>query len=265
MLLKELITHFDSLWPQGSKEEWDRPGLMLGSPRQDVSKVLLSVDVTREVVEEAATLGCNLVLSHHPMFMRGAFELSESGFKGALAALATRGNIAVFSAHTNADFQPGGVTDSLARQLGLTNIKPLVSTNSHVVVGEVTESTLLDFARIVARKIPAVAQGIRVSGDPKRLVSKVAVLAGAGDSYLVEVARSEADLYITSDLRHHPAQDFAQQAQLDGGPALMDIAHWAAEWVWLDSAKSQLEKQIPQVEFVVSEINTDPWTFAVMQ
>lgn len=265
MLLKELISHFDSLWPQASKEEWDRPGLMLGSPKQDISKVLLSVDVTREVMEEAVALGCNLVLSHHPMFMRGAFELSESGFKGSLAALATRSNIAVFSAHTNADFQPGGVTDSLARQLGLTNIKPLASTSSHVVVGDVTESTLLDFARIVARKIPAVAQGIRVSGDPKRLVSKVAVLAGAGDSYLTEVARSEADLYITSDLRHHPAQDFAQQSQLDGGPALMDIAHWAAEWVWLDSAKSQLEKLIPQVEFVVSEINTDPWTFAVMQ
>lgn len=265
MLLKELISHFDSLWPQASKEEWDRPGLMLGSPKQDISKVLLSVDVTREVMEEAVALGCNLVLSHHPMFMRGAFELSESGFKGSLAALATRSNIAVFSAHTNADFQPGGVTDSLARQLGLTNIKPLASTSSHVVVGDVTESTLLDFARIVARKIPAVAQGIRVSGDPNRLVSKVAVLAGAGDSYLTEVARSEADLYITSDLRHHPAQDFAQQSQLDGGPALMDIAHWAAEWVWLDSAKSQLEKLIPQVEFVVSEINTDPWTFAVMQ
>lgn len=265
MLLKELISHFDSLWPQASKEEWDRPGLTLGSPKQDISKVLLSVDVTREVMEEAVALGCNLVLSHHPMFMRGAFELSESGFKGSLAALATRSNIAVFSAHTNADFQPGGVTDSLARQLGLTNIKPLASTSSHVVVGDVTESTLLDFARIVARKIPAVAQGIRVSGDPKRLVSKVAVLAGAGDSYLTEVARSEADLYITSDLRHHPAQDFAQQSQLDGGPALMDIAHWAAEWVWLDSAKSQLEKLIPQVEFVVSEINTDPWTFAVMQ
>jgi putative NIF3 family GTP cyclohydrolase 1 type 2 len=79
------------------------------------------------------------------------------------------------------------------------------------------------------------------------------------------VLSSGVDLYITSDLRHHPAQDFSQQSKLTDGPALMDIAHWAAEWVWLDAAKSQLESLVPQVEFVVSEINTDPWTFAVMQ
>jgi putative NIF3 family GTP cyclohydrolase 1 type 2 len=97
------------------------------------------------------------------------------------------------------------------------------------------------------------------------MISKVAVLAGAGDGYLSAVAQSGADLYITSDLRHHPAQDFSEQGKLDGGPALMDISHWAAEWVWLESAKAQLEKLNSQVEFVVSEINTDPWTFAVMQ
>ena len=117
----------------------------------------------------------------------------------------------------------------------------------------------------MAKRIPAVAQGVKVSGDPERLISKVAVLAGAGDGYLTAVAQSDADLYITSDLRHHPAQDFAEQGKLGSGPALMDISHWAAEWVWLESAKSQLEKLNSQVEFVVSEINTDPWTFAVMQ
>jgi putative NIF3 family GTP cyclohydrolase 1 type 2 len=97
------------------------------------------------------------------------------------------------------------------------------------------------------------------------MISKVAVLAGAGDGYLNAVAQSGADLYITSDLRHHPAQDFAEQGKIASGPALMDISHWAAEWVWLESAKAQLEKLNSQVEFVVSEINTDPWTFAVMQ
>lgn len=265
MLLKELISSFDSIWPQESKEDWDKPGLMLGSPNLEVSRVLLTVDVTSEVLQEAISLQCDLILSHHPMFMRGVFELSEAGPKGAVTSEAIRNNIAVFSAHTNADFQPGGVTDSLAKQLGLANIEPLSTTNNHVVIGTVDQQTLLDFARLVAKRIPAVAQGIRVAGDPQRQISKVAVLAGAGDGYLGQVASSDADLYITSDLRHHPAQDFSQQSLLVGGPALMDIAHWAAEWVWLDKAKSQLENLIPQVKFVVSEINTDPWTFAVMQ
>ncbi len=265
MLLQTLISHFDSLWPPASKEEWDKPGLMLGNPLQNVNKVLLSVDVTSDVIEEAVSTGCQLVLSHHPMFMRGVFELSELGVKGASVALILRNQLAVFSAHTNADFQDGGVTQSLATRLGLSNLVPLAAANNHVVIGQVPPQTLLDFSRKVAKLLPAVAQGVKVAGDPNREISRVAVLAGAGDSYLNAVSGSEADLYITSDLRHHPAQDFAEQSKLTQGPALMDIAHWAAEWVWLDAAKSQLEKLVPEVEFVVSEINTDPWTFAVMQ
>ena len=266
MLLEKLIYQFDLLWPPSDKEDWDKPGLMIGSPKQEVSKVLLAVDVTKAVLEEAHELGCQLVVSHHPMFMRGSYEFSETGFKGANSAFAIKHDIAVFSAHTNADFQVDGVTQSLAKALGLENLAPTTETNGHVILGETSQPVkLLDFARLVAKRIPAVAQGVKVSGDPEWLISKVAVLAGAGDGYLSQVASTNADLYITSDLRHHPAQDFAEQSRLSNGPALMDIAHWAAEWVWLDSAKSQLEKLDSQVEFVVSEINTDPWTFAVMQ
>lgn len=266
MLLEKLISQFDLLWPPIDKEDWDKPGLMIGSPRQEINKVLLAVDVTRAVLEEANELGCQLVVSHHPMFMRGSYEFSEMGFKGANSVFAIKHDIAVFSAHTNADFQVGGVTQSLAKALGLENLLSTAETNGHVILGKTPQPIkLLDFARLVAKRIPAVAQGVKVAGDPERLISSVAVLAGAGDGYLAQVATTSADLYITSDLRHHPAQDFSEQSNLINGPALMDIAHWAAEWVWLDSAKSQLEKLDSQVEFVVSEINTDPWTFAVMQ
>jgi dinuclear metal center YbgI/SA1388 family protein len=266
MLLENLISQFEALWPDSDKEEWDKPGLMIGSPKQEISKALLTVDVTAGVLQEALELGCQLVVSHHPMFLRGAFEISDLGFKGANSSFAIRNNLAVFSAHTNADFQVDGVTQSLAKALGLQALEPLEAANGHVVVGRTPEAlSLLDFARYVAKRIPAVAQGVKVSGDPERLISKVAVLAGAGDGYLTEVGQSGADLYITSDLRHHPAQDFAEQGKITNGPALMDISHWAAEWVWLESAKAQLEKLNSQVEFVVSEINTDPWTFAVMQ
>jgi len=266
MLLEKLISQFETLWPDADKEAWDKPGLMIGSPSQEITRVLLTVDVTSEVLHEAVDHRCQLVVSHHPMFLRGAFEFSDLGFKGANSSFAIRNNLAVFSAHTNADFQVDGVTQSLAKTLGLENLYPLASANGHVVVGQTPIAvSLLDFSRSVAKRIPAVAQGVKVSGDPERMISKVAVLAGAGDGYLTAVAQAEADLYITSDLRHHPAQDFAEQGKITSGPALMDISHWAAEWVWLESAKAQLEKLNSQVEFVVSEINTDPWTFAVMQ
>ena len=85
------------------------------------------------------------------------------------------------------------------------------------------------FAEAVAAALPETAHGVRVAGDPDRAVRRVAVCGGAGDFLLDTVLRTDADVYVTSDLRHHPAAEFLEQ----GGPALVDVAHWAAEWTWL--------------------------------
>ncbi len=266
MQLASVISHLDSLWPQSSKEDWDRPGLMLGDPGSDIKRILLSVDVTSEVLDQAIAVGANLIISHHPMFLRGVHDLAEDGFRGANAAKAIRAGIAVYSAHTNADFKEQGVTNSLARAMGLGNLRPMDEISGHGAIGElVTPKPLIEFASSIAKAIPAVAAGVKIAGDPERLVSRVAVLGGAGDSYLNHVLHAGIDVYVTSDLRHHPAQDFIEQSKLNGGPALIDIAHWAAEWMWLDVAAGQLSKLLGDCEILVSDINTDPWTFAVMQ
>lgn len=265
MLLSDLIKTFESLWPKHTAEDWDRVGLVVGHPAQSVKKVLLSVDVTDEVVHEAVSMSANLLLSHHPMLLRPAHDLSELTLKGNLISKAIRGELAIYSAHTNADFAQEGVSQSLAKALGLSALRPLDENSGAGVVGEITKTTLLEFARAVAKVLPSVAQGIKVSGDPSGEVVKVALVAGAGDSYLPLAQQSQVDLFITSDLRHHPAQDFAEQSKLTGGPALMDISHWAAEWMWLDKAAEILTKKHPEIEFIVCELRTDPWDFAVMQ
>jgi len=265
MLLSDLIKTFDDLWPPHTAEEWDRVGLVVGNPNQDVRKVLLSVDVTDEVVSEAIAQGANLLLVHHPMLLRPVHDLSELTLKGNLISKAVRGNLAIFSAHTNADVAKDGVSQSLAKALGLRNLVALDEISGAGVVGKVDKTTLLEFARNAAKVLPSVAQGIKVSGDPNREISSVALVAGAGDSYLSLAQRSEVDLFITSDLRHHPAQDFAEQSKLVNGPALVDISHWAAEWMWLETAAAVLSKKQPDVEFAVCDVRTDPWDFAVMQ
>ena len=96
-------------------------------------------------------------------------------------------------------------------------------------IGTVPETTLGEFAATVAAALPETAQGVRVAGDPDRAVRRVAVCGGAGDFLLDAVLRTDADVYVTSDLRHHPAGEFLEK----DGPALVDVAHWAAEWTWL--------------------------------
>jgi dinuclear metal center YbgI/SA1388 family protein len=131
-------------------------------------------------------------------------------------------------------------------------------------VGDLAEPmTLADFADLVAATLPSVAQGVRVAGDPRRSVRRVAVCGGSGDSMLAAATASGADVYVTSDLRHHRASEHLEA----GGCALIEVAHWAAEWMWLPQAARLLEQDAAAAGFsvgtTVSTTVTDPWTFHV--
>jgi hypothetical protein len=120
--------------------------------------------------------------------------------------------------------------------------------------------SLAGFARQVSDVLPATAHGVRVSGDPDRPVQRVALCGGAGDFLLDSARAAGADVYLTSDLRHHPASEFREH----DGPALVDVAHWAAEWTWLPVLRRRLLDALGDtVEVAVSTVNTDPWTFRV--
>ena len=114
-----------------------------------------------------------------------------------------------------------------------------------------------------ASVLPATVSGVRVAGDPAREIRRVALCGGAGDSLLGHPEVIGADVYVTSDLRHHPAQESLEQSAVAGGPALIDISHWAAESLWLEGAAARLAEALPGVEFRVSERRTDVWSFAV--
>ncbi len=125
-------------------------------------------------------------------------------------------------------------------------------------------TTLGVLARVLADVLPATAQGVRVAGEYDATVTTVALCAGAGDSLLGHPEVVAADVYITSDLRHHPASEARERARLGRGPALIDISHWASEWLWLEVAAQQLREALPGVNVTVSELRTDPWDFAVV-
>jgi dinuclear metal center YbgI/SA1388 family protein len=125
-------------------------------------------------------------------------------------------------------------------------------------IGSVVPTTLREFAASVAGSLPETAHGVRVAGDPGGPVRRVALCGGAGDFLLDTVLASDADVYVTSDLRHHRAAEFLEH----GGAALVDVAHWAAEWPWLPVVSARLAQALGDtVEMRVSTLNTDPWNF----
>lgn len=259
----DLTGWLDTTFPPASAEAWDRVGVVCGEPDRTVSRVLLTVDVTRAVTAEARQLGANAIIAHHPLLLRGVHGIDPRLPKGRLVTDLVNWRIGLVCAHTNADIGPYGTVAALAARLGVRGTRPLQPTAPLSVdsgmgrIGTVPTTTVEAFARLVAEKLPRTAGGVRVAGDLAGSVRTVAIQAGAGDSLLDTARQAGADLYLTSDLRHHPASEFLEW---DDAPALIDVAHWAAEWTWLPVLRDLLLDQHPGLEVIVSEINTDPWT-----
>ena len=270
VVLSELLVTLDEFWPVSGADDWDAPGLVCGSPSQRISRVLLTVDVTDAIVEEAITGGFDLIIAHHPLLLRGVKTLAEETSKGAILTKAIRANLAIYAAHTNADIVERGVSAALAAVFGLQNVRPLVETGpqiGHGRIGSLVETISLgEFAKRLARVLPPTATGVRVAGSFDTPVRSVALCGGAGDSFIATAYSSGADVYVTSDLRHHPVQEVVEQAIAENRRfSLIDISHWAAEWTWLEWAAEDIQGRFASIQVVVSELRTDPWDFAVTQ
>jgi dinuclear metal center YbgI/SA1388 family protein len=268
--LADIRVVVEELWPVAGAEAWDAPGLVTGDPASDVERILLVVDPTSETVDEAVELEADLVIAHHPLLLRGVNSVAEDRYKGALLAKLIRAGCGLISAHTNADVVTDGTSGVFAARLGLRDVVPIEAGAEPGVgigrVGTLPEPVALGrLAGTVASILPPTAGGIRVSGDYERPVHTVALCGGAGDAYLAHPAVLGSDVYVTADLRHHPASEAREQAKLAGGPALIDVSHWASEWLWLDVAARSLRDRLPGVDVVASEIRTDPWDFAIVQ
>ncbi|MBR7744056.1 Nif3-like dinuclear metal center hexameric protein [Phycicoccus sp. BSK3Z-2] len=267
--LREVLDAVERLYPPGSAQSWDRVGLVTGDPDQPVARVLLAVDPTLEVVAEARSLGADLLLTHHPLLMRGVHTVATTSAKGATVTELVVGDVALYVAHTNADVAAEGVCEALADACDLPSSEPLVVVEDQPLgrVGDLPEPVdLRTFVRGLADRLPRTAGGLRVAGPPDAPVRRVALLGGSGDDLFDAVRASGADVYVTADLRHHPALEAREEAR-GGTPYLVDAGHWASEQVWLARAERALLAELgplaTRVETHISTVRTDPWTFVV--
>lgn len=277
--LAEVLAAVDALWPRSLAESWDAVGPVAGRPETPVRRVLWAVDPVRSVALEAVEREVDLVVTHHPLLLRGVTSVAAVGTpsaaKGDVLHTLIEHRIGLVAAHTNADAALGGVSDAIARRLGLTDVVPLLPARDAGPgegigrVGVLPEPLALRvFAERVADILPATAGGVRVAGDADAPIRRVALCGGAGDGLFDAVRAVDADVYLTSDLRHHPASEARETALLgDGRPALVDVAHWAAESLWLQDGAAALAAELGAAglaaEMIVSTRVTDPWDFHV--
>ncbi|KGN38997.1 Nif3-like dinuclear metal center hexameric protein [Knoellia subterranea] len=266
LLLRDVVAALEGLYPPSTAQSWDQVGLVSGDPDQPVERILLALDPTLAVIEEARERHADLIVTHHPLLMRGIHSVATTSAKGASVTGLIVGDIALYVAHTNADVAAAGVCEALASAAGLSDTRPLAVVEDQPLgrVGRLpTPTTLADFATSLYAGLPASAAGLRVAGPADAVVQTVAVVGGAGDDQFAAVRASGADVYVTADLRHHPALEAREEAR-GGRPYLVDAGHWSSEAVWLPTLADALASALRvDVDIDISTVRTDPWTFTV--
>lgn len=265
--LRDVVTALDHLYDPRWADDWDAVGTVAGDPDAEVTKILFAVDPVQPVIDEAVEWGADLLVVHHPLWLKGVTSVAATSPKGRIVHTLISHGIALHTCHTNADCPPLGVSESMALALGLRNVEPLehdldadgqpTGRGSGRIGTLGAPMRLDDFVHHVAASLPSHHSAVRVAGDADRMIEKVALCGGSGDFLLSTAQANGADVYVTSDLKHHPVSEHLEQS---GACAVIDVPHWSAEWTWLPVAAAAVASSLPELDLKVSTIVTDPWT-----
>ena len=247
MKLKDVIVKLEELSPLAMAEEWDNSGLMCGRKDKEISSVLLAVDATDEVIEEAVLSGADLLLTHHPLIFRGIKSVTEDSICGRRLLKLIQADVACYAMHTN--FDVIGMADEAADRLGLVDPEVLEVTFEDSLSKEGigrcgnlrTSMSLKECAEMV--KEVFLVENVRVYGDLKNRISRVAVSPGAGNKMTGYAIKCRADVLITGDIDHHAGIDAVAD-----GLNIIDAGHYGLEKMFVSYMKDYFKKEMPETE-----------------
>ncbi len=237
-------------------EGWDNPGLLVDCGGE-VRRVLVTLDITPEVVEEAAAKHCEVIVAHHPVVFSPLKKLDTSDVPYQLI----RAGISAVCMHTNLDAAKGGVNDVLAGVFGMKNAVPFADGCGRV--GEIEPITVAALAQKARSELealcnlPKYGQTVQIKyADAGRVVSRLAVISGAGGSMFEDAITVGADCLLTGEANHHHACDAKRL-----GLSLIAAGHYATEFPVTAAVSEKLQAALPEVEVLVSTENRDPYTY----
>ncbi len=248
----DIIRYMETKYPLDLAYEWDNSGLQVGTLNHACKKVLIALDVTKEVVKEAIHNKADLIISHHPLMFKPMETIVFDSPKGWLIKNLIQHNISVYSAHTNFDVAENGMNDILAAKIGIENPKLLDEEDNIGRYGDIAEIELKSFIEDLKKKFNLGTVKL-IGNNLDRKIKTVGVSGGSGSHHMYQAKKRNCDVYITGDITYHTALDAIQY-----GITLIDVGHHI-EIVFVDALKSFFESQFPEVEFLKSQIDTNPY------
>lgn len=255
--VEHIIEQLNTLAPERLAQSWDNIGLQIGSRDQRVSRILLALDATTNVIDEAITLKADMIITHHPLIFSPLKTILKDHPKGNNIYKLIQNNISLYVMHTNYDTAFGGTNDILGAQIGLKQMEVIEPDENGMGIGRIGQTqttTIKGLSQILKDKLGL--SHVRIVGDLEMAVSKVAICTGSGMSF-IEKAIGKADVFITGDVKFHEAQEAR-----DLGIAVIDVGHYGSENIAMPNIKGYLDKfaQDNEIEIFLSTINEDPFT-----
>ena len=254
MKVKDIISVIEEFAPLSVQESWDNSGLCVGSPDDDVTSVLLGLDCTPALVDEAVAFGADMIVTHHPLIFKGVRKISPEDLTGEAIIKAIRAGISIYAAHTSADKVLAGVSGAMAERLGLKNVRILDEDGDGTGLGTVGEfevpMTSEEAVAFVKERF-----GLKVLKASKPVdgkIERVAMCGGSGGSLIGEAMKSGAQLYISGDISYH---------NFFTGPhfMIMDIGHYESEIEIVDILFSLIRKKFPTFAVRITQnVNSNP-------
>lgn len=270
--VKDICFLLEQLAPVSLSEDYDNVGLMVGNTENTVSSIMIALDCTLGVIDEAIEKNCNLILSHHPLLFKKPSNITNETLLGTKIIKLIKSNISLYSSHTNLDSAIGGVNDKLVKILGFSKaevIEPAISLkqsetnliNSSIPgIGRLVtlDHTILlcDLCEIVKEKLGITV--LRYVGEERKSIKKIAIITGSGSDYLAVSRELGADCIITGDITYHYASDYSEM-----NIAIIDAGHFFTEWPAFREFGLVIQAKIRELGYensvIFSDIIKDPY------
>ena len=254
MKLREVTAALEHLAPLRLQDEWDNSGLQVGFPEAEIDSVLVCLDITEAVVDEAIAAKCNLIVSHHPLIFKALRQVSDATYQQRCVIKALAAGVSIYSAHTNLDNAPGGVNHRIAALLGLQKLRWLSPRDGEDagsgLVGELPASEP-DAAFLARVQRTFGVQCLQHSALDGRQIRRVALCGGAGAFLLHDAVCAGADCFLSGEFHYH---DYFENQ----GVLLAELGHYQSEQFTQDLLLEYLHKTCPDLSVRKTSLNTNP-------
>ena len=238
MTIQNIYDLLNAVAPFDTQEPYDNSGLLVGSPSREVTGVLFALDVTEAVIQEAVSLGANLIVTHHPLMFDAVRRVTDETFEGRLVMRLIREEIGLISSHTCLDKAPGGINDALAECCALLDVQG----EDFVRVGTLPQP--MKAGELKEYLAAALNTDVRLMGDPEKEVSRLGMCSGAGSSEWEACVRLGAQAFLSGEIKHHLAL-----AMADAGIPCFECGHFATEQPGIFALADALQSGLNQVQY----------------